>query len=118
LRSPALKWFDADREYSQHNRDQGQNTRAKTTLCSSRGGLSSDKSTGLRSLRQTCGRFSVRGPAAWRVDGGTGKKITTSIMECKGLRNRLCVIVGDHNVGLRKLPTWLGYFAGTGLSKM
>jgi hypothetical protein len=60
-------------------------------------GLSSDKSTALRSLRQTSGRFSVRGPAAWRVDGGTGKKITTRNLECKGLPNRLYRIGADHN---------------------
>src|SRR5580693_7862094 len=67
-------------------------------------GLSSDKSTGLRSLRQTCGRFSVRGPAAWRVDGGTGKKITTGIPECKGLRNRWCRSWEDHKWGKDTKP--------------
>jgi hypothetical protein len=68
----------------------------------------------LRSLRQTCGRFSVRGPAAWRVDGGTGKKITTSILECKGLRNRLCSIVGDHNARLAKAIHLVGILRGHG----
>jgi hypothetical protein len=77
-------------------------------------GLSSDKSTDLRSLRQTCGRFSVRGPAAWRVDGGTGKKITTSILECKGLRNRLCAIVADHNTRLGKAADLVGTLPGYG----
>ena len=51
-------------------------------------GLWIDKPTGTRSLRQTCGRFSVRGPAAWRVDGGTGKKRITAFVECKELRDR------------------------------
>src|SRR5580693_5236754 len=36
-------------------------------------GLWSDKTTVLRLPVKTFGRFSVRGPAAWRKDGGTGK---------------------------------------------
>lgn len=60
-------------------------------------GLSSDKSTGLRSLRQTCGRFSVRGPAAWRVDGGTEKKRITGFAKCKELPNRWYRIRRGHN---------------------
>src|SRR5271163_3083412 len=59
-------------------------------------GLSRDKSTGLRSLRQTYGRFSVRGPAAWRLDGGTGKETITRLIECKGLPNRLWDISANH----------------------
>src|ERR1700741_1997925 len=35
--------------------------------------------------RKTFGRFSVRGPAAWRKDGGTGKNSNTMRSACKGL---------------------------------
>src|SRR5271165_162248 len=90
-------------------------TRVKRRRIVPRGeGLSSDKSTGLRSLRQTCGRFSVRGPAAWRVDGGTEKKITMSIPKCKGLRNGWCQIGEDHNAWLAKATHLVGILYGYG----
>src|SRR5271170_3718465 len=90
-------------------------TRVRRRRIDPRGeGLSSDKSTGLRPLRQTCGRFSVRGPAAWRVDGGTEKKITTSILECKGLPNRLCAIVADHNAHPGRAARMVGILYGYG----
>ena len=90
-------------------------TRVKRRRIVPRGeGLSSDKSTGLRSLRQTCGRFSVRGPAAWRVDGGTEKKITMSIPECKGLRNGWCQIGEGHNTCFAKAAELVGILYGYG----
>src|SRR6267378_4942087 len=49
-------------------------------------GLWSDRSTLLGSSVKTFGRFSVRGPAAWRKDGGTGKNSNTMRTACKALR--------------------------------
>ena len=36
-------------------------------------------------LEKTFGRFSVRGPAAWRLNGGTEKNDNTNFLGCKGL---------------------------------
>src|SRR5713226_9425192 len=46
-------------------------------------GLWSDRSTLHRSPVKTFGRFSVRGPAAWRKDGGTEKNSNTMRSACK-----------------------------------
>jgi hypothetical protein len=43
----------------------------------------------LGSPADTFGRFSVRGPAAWRKDGGTGKNSNTMRKQCKALRHWL-----------------------------
>jgi hypothetical protein len=43
------------------------------------------KSTRLGSPSKTCGRFSIRGPAAWRKDGGTGKNTNTMFLSCLAL---------------------------------
>src|SRR5713226_2242189 len=47
-----------------------------------------DNPTVTRSPVKTFGRFSIRGPAAWRVDGGTGKNTNTIPRCCKAYRNR------------------------------
>src|SRR5258707_5700345 len=52
-------------------------------------GLWSDRSTLHGSPVKTFGRFSVRGPAAWRKDGGTGKNSNTMRNACKALRHDL-----------------------------
>src|SRR5713101_2670940 len=52
-------------------------------------GLWSDRSTLVGSPVKTFGRFSVRGPAAWRKDGGTGKNSNTMRNACKALRHDL-----------------------------
>jgi len=52
-------------------------------------GLCGDRSTLHRSPVKTFGRFSVRGPAAWRKDGGTGKNNNTMRGTCKAFRNKL-----------------------------
>ncbi len=49
-------------------------------------GLWFDRSTVQRSPVKTFGRFSVRGPAAWRKDGGTEKNSNTMRVACKALR--------------------------------
>src|SRR5712691_12214267 len=49
-------------------------------------GLWSDRSTLVGSPVKTFGRFSVRGPAAWRKDGGTRKNTNTMFCLCKALR--------------------------------
>ncbi len=49
-------------------------------------GLWFDRSTLQGSPVKTFGRFSVRGPAAWRKDGGTGKNSNTMCGACKALR--------------------------------
>ena len=51
-------------------------------------GLSSNRSIPETqgSPADTFGRFSVRGPAAWRKDGGTGKNCNTMCKACKALR--------------------------------
>src|SRR5258708_39978532 len=49
-------------------------------------GLWFNRSTVHRSPVKTFGRFSVRGPAAWRKDGGTGKNSNTMHSACKALR--------------------------------
>src|SRR5215468_6638368 len=48
--------------------------------------------------RHTFGRFSVRGPAAWRVisDGGTGRKCITTTCPCKALLKPLWRIFQGH----------------------
>src|ERR1700674_3198530 len=55
-------------------------------------GLWSDRSTHLGSSVKTFGRFSVRGPAAWRKDGGTGKNSNTMRTACKALRYDLWLL--------------------------
>src|SRR5260370_33597492 len=55
-------------------------------------GLWSDRSTHLRSPVKTFGRFSVRGPAAWRMDGGTGKNTNTMRTACKDLPYNLWLV--------------------------
>src|SRR5207302_6089900 len=59
-------------------------------------GLSSDGSTLRGSPVKTFGRFSVRGPAAWRKDGGTEKKSNTVRTACKVRRLRLWLICHRH----------------------
>src|SRR6267378_1660557 len=49
-------------------------------------GLWNDRSTRHGSPVTTFGRFSVRGPAAWRKDGGTEKNSNTMRVACKALR--------------------------------
>jgi hypothetical protein len=49
-------------------------------------GLWNDRSTHVWSPVKTFGRFSVRGPAAWRKDGGTGKNSNTMFAACKASR--------------------------------
>src|SRR5713101_9273768 len=51
--------------------------------------LRSERSTLVGSPVKTFGRFSVRGPAAWRKDGGTGKNSNTMRNACKALRHDL-----------------------------
>src|SRR5258708_26516590 len=66
----------------------GAKTREKRRRFVPRGeGLWSHRSTLLGSPAKTFGRFSVRGPAAWRKDGGTGKNSNTMRRTCKALRN-------------------------------
>src|SRR5258707_3043751 len=60
-------------------------------------GLWSDRSTLLGSSVKTLGRFSVRGPAAWRKDGGTGKNSNTMRTACKALRYQLWSKSQHHN---------------------
>src|ERR1700682_340672 len=76
-------------------------------------GLWSDRSTHLGSSVKTFGRFSVRGPAAWRKDGGTGKNSNTMRTACKALRYDLWLLCQRHKCSLACLlmprlePTWL-----------
>src|SRR6266481_2452460 len=60
-------------------------------------GLWSDRSTLLGSSVKTLGRFSVRGPAAWRKDGGTGENSNTMRTACKALRYQLWSNSHHHN---------------------
>ena len=74
-------------------------------------GLWSDRSTLLGSSVKTFGRFSVRGPAAWRKDGGTGKNSNTMRTACKALRYDLWLLCQRHKCSLEWLlprlsPTW------------
>src|SRR5438477_7690508 len=67
--------------------------REERRRCIPRGeGLSSDRSTLVRSPVKTFGRFSVRGPAAWRKDGGTGKNSNTMYGACKDLPYELWLV--------------------------
>src|SRR6266403_3938592 len=77
--------FDANNSFSVHPGSRGNWTRVETTLYSSGEGLSIDRSTCLRAPVKTFGRFSVRGPAAWRKDGGTEKNSNTMYGACKAL---------------------------------
>src|SRR5207245_1164345 len=71
--------------------------REERRRCIPRGeGLSSDKSTFLRLPVKTFGRFSVRGPAAWRKDGGTEKNSNTMRNGCKALRYKVWQIEQSH----------------------
>src|SRR5882757_2172965 len=55
-------------------------------------GLWFNRSTVHRSPVKTFGRFSVRGPAAWRKDGGTGKNSNTMYSACKALPYNLGLV--------------------------
>jgi len=55
-------------------------------------GLWFNRSTVHRSPVKTFGRFSVRGPAAWRKDGGTGKNSNTMHSACKALPYNLWLV--------------------------
>ena len=71
--------------------------REERRRCIPRGeGLSSDRSTFIRSPVKTFGRFSVRGPAAWRKDGGTGKNSNTMCGACKDLPCELWLVRYHH----------------------
>src|SRR5438067_4218402 len=71
--------------------------REERRRCIPRGeGLSSDRSTFLRSPVKTFGRFSVRGPAAWRKDGGTGENSNTMYGACKDLPYELWLVCHHH----------------------
>src|SRR5712664_113965 len=63
-------------------------------------GLSSNRSIPktLGSPADTFGRFSVRGPAAWRKDGGTGKNSNTARKPCKAFRHRLWLFEQHHKL--------------------
>src|SRR6266481_2597186 len=63
-------------------------------------GLSSNRSIPrtLGSPADTFGRFSVRGPAAWRKDGGTGKNSNTTRKPCKAFRHRLWPFEQHHKL--------------------
>src|SRR5229473_1221066 len=75
---------------SQPSHRAGAETREERRRFVPRGeGLWSDRSTQCRSPAKTFGRFSVRGPAAWRKDGGTGKNSNTMRSACKDLRYNL-----------------------------
>src|SRR5882724_9580673 len=65
----------------------GNRTRGETALYSSRGGTFERRANPVQTeiTRKTFGRFSVRGPAAWRKDGGTGKNSNTMCSACKDL---------------------------------
>src|SRR5712692_7944514 len=63
-------------------------------------GLWSHRSALLGSPAKTFGRFSVRGPAAWRKDGGTGKNTNTMRRACKALRNELWPLCQRHKGSL------------------
>src|SRR5712664_3722112 len=79
----------------------GAKTREKRRRCVPRGeGLWSRRSTLLGSPAKTFGRFSVRGPAAWRKDGGTGKNSNTMRNACKALRNELWPLCQRHKGSL------------------
>src|SRR5216684_1332419 len=79
----------------------GAKTREKRRRFVPRGeGLWSHRSTLLRSPAKTFGRFSVRGPAAWRKDGGTGKNTNTMRRACKALRNELWPLCQRHKGSL------------------
>src|SRR5712664_4263812 len=74
-------------------------------------GLWNDRSTLLGARGKTFGRFSVRGPAAWRKDGGTGKNSNTMRIACKALRYNLWSLCQRHKHFLecplfRLGPTW------------
>src|SRR6266852_6328623 len=56
-------------------------------------GLWSDRSTLHGSPVKTFGRFSVRGPAAWRMDGGAGENSNTMRTACKALPVLVSVVV-------------------------
>src|SRR6267378_2523391 len=66
-------------------------------------GLWSDRSTLLGSSVKTFGRFSVRGPAAWRKDGGTGKNSNTMRSACKALRYNLWPVCRRHKHGMAEV---------------
>src|SRR6266436_5246859 len=71
--------------------------REERRRCIPRGeGLWSDKSTLHGSPVKTFGRFSVRGPAAWRKDGGTGKNSNTTRSTCKALPYNLQSLCKHH----------------------
>src|SRR5713101_1558877 len=75
---------------SQPSHRAGARTREERLRFVPRGeGLWSDRSTLHRSPVKTFGRFSVRGPAAWRKDGGTGKNCNMRRIACKDLRHDL-----------------------------
>src|SRR6266851_1322576 len=63
-------------------------------------GLSSNRSIPrtLGSPADTFGRFSVRGPAAWRKDGGTGKNSNTMSKPCKAFRHTLWPFEQHHKL--------------------
>src|SRR5260370_11127786 len=83
---------------SQPSHRAGAETREERRRFVPRGeGLWSDKSTRHGSHVKTFGRFSVRGPAAWRKDGGTGKNSNTMRTTCKALRYKLYPLCQRHN---------------------
>src|SRR6267378_2424323 len=59
-------------------------------------GLWSDRPTHLGLPAKTFGRFSVRGLAAWRKDGGTEKNTNTMRTACKALRYDLWPVCQRH----------------------
>src|ERR1700719_2363835 len=63
-------------------------------------GLRNDRPTLHGSPVKTFGRFSVRGPAAWRKDGGTEKNTNTMRNACKGLRYNLWPLCQRHKRSL------------------
>src|SRR6266849_3777464 len=73
-------------------------------------GLSSDRSTLHGSPVKTFGRFSVRGPAAWRKDGGTEKNSNTMRTSCKDLPYKLWRIrqLNKFNFCARVSSQWIG----------
>src|SRR6267143_685110 len=78
---------------SQPSHKAGAETREERRRFVPRGeGLWSDRSTHSRSPAKTFGRFSVRGPAAWRKDGGTEKNSNTTHTACKELRYNLWLL--------------------------
>src|SRR6266852_719443 len=82
---------------SQPSHRAGARTREERRRFVPRGeGLWSDRSTLHGPPVKTFGRFSVRGPAAWRKDGGTGKNSNTMCSACKAFRHNLWPLCQRH----------------------